>query len=49
MTDNGSEFRSEEFEEAATRLHARPVLIRVGQPQANGRVERVQGTTLEEC
>jgi transposase InsO family protein len=49
MTDNASEFRSEEFSSALERLGARQVFIRAGRPQTNGCVERVQGTILEEC
>ena len=49
MSDNGSEFRSHEFEEAVQRLHARHVFIHAGRPQSNGCVERVQRTVLEEC
>lgn len=49
MTDNASEFRSSEFQEAIARLKARHVFIRAGRPQTNGAVERVQRTILEEC
>ena len=48
-SDNASEFRSKEFEDALTRLNARHIFIRAGRPQSNGYVERVQGTVLEEC
>jgi len=48
-SDNGSEFRSAEFERAIARLNARHVFIRAGRPQSNGCVERVQLTILEEC
>ena len=49
MTDNGSEFRSQEFDRAVQRLQARHVFIRAGRPQSNGCVERVQETILDEC
>jgi transposase InsO family protein len=49
MSDNGSEFRSQEFEQAVERLRTRHVFIRTGRPQSNGCVERVQETILEEC
>jgi len=49
MTDNASEFRSEEFERAVERVGARHLFIRAGRPQTNGVVERVQQTILEEC
>jgi len=48
-TDNASEFKSHEFEDALARLQARHIFIRAGRPQSNGYVERVQGTILEEC
>jgi transposase InsO family protein len=49
MTDNASEFRSEEFEKAVEALKARHIFIRAGRPQTNGCVERVQETILDEC
>lgn len=49
MSDNGSEFRSQEFERAVERLRARHLFIHAGRPQSNGCVERVQETILEEC
>ncbi len=49
MTDNASEFRSDEFQKAIARLGARTLFIRAGRPTANGCVERVQRTILEEC
>lgn len=48
-TDNASEFKSHEFQDALRRLEARHIFIRAGRPQSNGYVERVQGTILEEC
>jgi transposase InsO family protein len=49
MTDNASEFRSQDFERAVVRAGARHIFIRAGRPQTNGCVERVQETILEEC
>lgn len=49
MTDNASEFRSQEFQKALARLDARQLFIRAGRATANGCVERVQRTILEEC
>jgi transposase InsO family protein len=48
-TDNGQEFRSQEFRGAVDRLGAQLRYIRAGRPQTNGCVERVQRTVLEEC
>jgi transposase InsO family protein len=49
MTDNASEFRSQDFERAVHQVGARHIFIRAGRPQTNGCVERVQETILEEC
>jgi transposase InsO family protein len=49
MSDNGSEFRSEEFERAVEHLRARHLFIHAGRPQSNGCAERVQETILQEC
>jgi transposase InsO family protein len=49
MSDNGSEFRSAEFEHACVATGVEHRFIRAGRPQTNGCVERVQGTILEEC
>jgi transposase InsO family protein len=49
LTDNGSEFRSQEFNRAVTIRGAKHRYIRAGRPQTNGAVERVQRTILEEC
>ena len=49
MTDGGSELRSREFGAAVAELGADQRFIHAGRPQANGCVERVQGTILEEC
>ena len=48
-TDNGSEFRSQVFRQAAARLSIDHRFIHAGRPQSNGCVERVQRTILEEC
>lgn len=48
-TDNGSEFRSREFQDTVAALGAEQRFIRAGRPQTNGCVERVQRTILEEC
>lgn len=49
MTDNASEFRSQEFRGALARLAVKHRFIHAGRPQTNGCVERVQRTILEEC
>jgi transposase InsO family protein len=49
LTDNGSEFRSAEFDDTIRDLGARHTFIRAGRPATNGAVERVQRTILEEC
>jgi transposase InsO family protein len=48
-TDNGSQFRANDFGAAVARLGARQRFIRAGRPNSNGCVERVQLTILEEC
>jgi transposase InsO family protein len=48
-TDNGSEFRSHQFGDAAEQLGARQRFIKAGRPNSNGCVERLQLTILEEC
>jgi transposase InsO family protein len=48
-TDNGSEFRSQEFRRAVATTGAHHRFIHAGRPQSNGCVERVQRTILEEC
>ncbi len=47
-TDNGNEFRASQFTEALGELGITHRFIRAGRPQSNGKVERVQGTLLEE-
>ena len=49
LTDNGSEFRSQVFDDAVRDLGATHTFIRAGRPATNGAVERVQRTILEEC
>ncbi len=49
MTDNGSEFRAQQFRDTVAALGAEQRFIHAGRPQTNGCVERVQGTILEEC
>jgi len=49
LTDNGSEFRSQQFGSAVRARGATQRFIRAGRPQTNGCVERVQRTILEEC
>ena len=49
MTDSGSELRSRQFGETVAALGARQRFIHAGRPRANGCVERVRGTILEEC
>jgi transposase InsO family protein len=48
-TDNGSEFRSNQFGQAVERTAARQRRIKAGRPNSNGCVERLQLTILEEC
>ena len=48
-TDNGSEFASKDFRASVEGHGARQRRIKAGRPTANGCVERVQLTILEEC
>jgi transposase InsO family protein len=48
-SDNGSEFRSTEFQATLTRLDVDHRFIHAGRPQTNGCVERVQRIILDEC
>jgi transposase InsO family protein len=48
-SDNGNEYRAAEFRETLTALGSEHRFIRAGRPQSNGKVERAQGTLLEEC
>ncbi len=47
-TDNGNEYRAQLFCDALAELNIEHRFIRAGRPQSNGKVERVQGTMLEE-
>ena len=47
-TDNGNEFRSQQFGTALTDLGIDHRFIKAGRPQTNGKVERVHGTLLDE-
>jgi transposase InsO family protein len=49
LTDNGGEFRSNDFRATLQRLGARHTLIRAGRPQTNGHVEALHRLILEEC
>jgi transposase InsO family protein len=49
LSDNGSEFRSSEFDDTLRDISARHSFIRAGRRATNGAVERVQRTILEEC
>jgi transposase InsO family protein len=48
-TDNGNEFRSALFTDTLASLDIKHRFIKAGRPQSNGKVERVQGTILQEC
>ena len=48
-TDNGNEYRTQLFRDTLEALGIKHRFIRAGRPQSNGKVERVQGTILEEC
>lgn len=47
-TDNGNEYRSKQFTQTLQQLGVEHRYIKAGRPQTNGKVERVQGTILEE-
>jgi transposase InsO family protein len=49
ISDNGSEFRSRELADRLTELGVEHRRIGAGRPTANGDVERLQQTILEEC
>ena len=49
ISDNGSEFRAKDFTDELAALKAQHRRIRAGRPTANGNVERLQLTILEEC
>ena len=47
-TDNGNEYRSQQFTQTLKQLGVEHRYIKAGRPQTNGKAERVQGTLLEE-
>lgn len=47
-TDNGNEFRAQLFRDTIEGLDVEHRFIRAGRPQSNGKVERVQGTLVQE-
>lgn len=47
-TDNGNEFRAQLFRDTLEGLGVEHRFIKAGRPQTNGKVERVQGTMIEE-
>ena len=47
-TDNGNEFRAQQFGDTIRGVDATHRFIRAGRPQSNGKVERVHRTLLEE-
>jgi len=49
MTDNASESRAREFQQAVASLGVKQLFIRAGRPQSNGCVARAQQTILNEC
>jgi transposase InsO family protein len=49
ISDNGSEFRAQEFTDELERRDIEHRRIRAGRPTSNGYVERLQLTILEEC
>jgi transposase InsO family protein len=49
LTDNGQEFRSNDFRSTLATLGVRHTLIRAGRPQTNGAVEALHRLILEEC
>ena len=48
-TDNGNEYRAQQFRDTLKHLRIKHRYIKAGRPQSNGKVERVQRTILEEC
>lgn len=47
-TDNGNEYRAATFRDTLAGLDVAHRFIKAGRPQTNGKVERVQGTMIEE-
>ena len=49
LSDNGGEFRSDDFRSTLEELGVRHTRIRAGRPQTNGAVEALHRLILEEC
>ncbi|HEY1688833.1 MAG TPA: integrase core domain-containing protein [Solirubrobacteraceae bacterium] len=49
LSDNGNEFRGQQFPATIARLDARHSRIHAGRPQTNGHVEALHKTILDEC
>lgn len=49
LSDNGNEFRGNQFGQTIERLGARHTRIHAGRPQTNGNVEALHKTILDEC
>ena len=49
LTDNGGEFRSNDYRATLDELAVRHTRIRAGRPQTNGHVEALHRLILEEC
>jgi transposase InsO family protein len=49
LSDNGNEFRGNDFTRTLEKLKARHSRIHAGRPQTNGNVEALHKTILDEC
>ena len=49
LSDNGNEFRGNDFTSTLQKLSARHTRIHAGRPQTNGNVEALHKTILDEC
>jgi transposase InsO family protein len=49
LSDNGNEFRGNDFTNTLEKLNARHSRIHAGRPQTNGNVEALHKTILDEC
>ena len=49
LSDNGNEFRGNDFTATLEKLNARHTRIHAGRPQTNGNVEALHKTILDEC
>jgi transposase InsO family protein len=49
LSDNGNEFRGNDFTETLQKLGAHHSRIHAGRPQTNGNVEALHKTILDEC